>query len=119
MFGEHKKFLFQNENNVVLNENSVGGKPCKIDKVKSLISQFSYTVVTMNMKLLTVVTPLSIYQLGSRHGCLKVVNLSPLKISDMSLPWITPLLCHCRDKGSRGDDSTISRGDHGGSITLI
>ena len=28
MFEEHEKFLFQNENNVVLNENSVGLKPC-------------------------------------------------------------------------------------------
>ena len=28
MFEEHKNCLFQNENNVVLNENSIEGKPC-------------------------------------------------------------------------------------------
>ena len=28
MFEEHESCLFQNENNVVLNENSVEGKPC-------------------------------------------------------------------------------------------
>ena len=28
MFEEHEKCLFHNENNVVLNENSVEGKPC-------------------------------------------------------------------------------------------
>ena len=57
------KGLFQNENNVVLNENSVEGKTCIIEKVRALSSQFSYTVVTMNIKLLEVVTPLSIYQI--------------------------------------------------------
>ena len=28
MFGEHKNCLFQHKNNVVLNKNSVEGKPC-------------------------------------------------------------------------------------------
>ena len=27
-FGEHENYLFHNENNVVLNEKSVEGKPC-------------------------------------------------------------------------------------------
>ena len=57
------KFLFQNENYVVPNENSVEVKPC-INKVRALRSQFSYTFVMINMKLLEVVTPPSIY-----HGC--------------------------------------------------
>ena len=64
MFEEHENCLFQNENNVVMNENSVGGKSCEIENVRALSSQFSYIVVMMNMKLLEVVTPPSIY-----HGC--------------------------------------------------
>ena len=36
----------------------------KIEKVRALSSQFSFTVVMTNMKLLAVVTPPSIY-----HGC--------------------------------------------------
>ena len=36
MFGEHENCLFQNENNVVLNENSVEGKPCINRESKSL-----------------------------------------------------------------------------------
>ena len=47
-----------------MNENSVGGKSCEIENVRSLSSQFSYTIIMMNMKLLAVVTPPSIY-----HGC--------------------------------------------------
>ena len=43
----------------VLKENHV-----YIEKVRTLSSQFSYTVFMMNMKLLSVVTPLYIY-----HGC--------------------------------------------------
>ena len=43
----------------VLKENHV-----YIEKVRAYISQFSYTYVMMNMKLLSVVTPPSIY-----HGC--------------------------------------------------
>ena len=53
MFVEHLKPFFLEEKNVVLNENSVEGKPC--------ISQFSYAYVMINMKLLSVVTPPSIY----------------------------------------------------------
>ena len=34
----------------------------KIDKVRALRSQFSYTFVMMKMELLAVVTPPSIYQ---------------------------------------------------------
>ena len=36
MFGEHENCLFQNEKNVVLNENSVEGKPCINKESKSL-----------------------------------------------------------------------------------
>ena len=36
MFGEHENCLFQNENDVVLNENSVEGKPCINREIKSL-----------------------------------------------------------------------------------
>ena len=36
MFVEHENCLFQNENNVVLNENSVEGKPCINRESKSL-----------------------------------------------------------------------------------
>ena len=36
MFGEHENCLFQNENNVVLNGNSVEGKPCINRESKSL-----------------------------------------------------------------------------------
>ena len=36
MFGEHENYLFQNENNVVLNENSVERKPCINRESKSL-----------------------------------------------------------------------------------
>ena len=61
MFGEYENCLFQNENNGVLNENSVEGKPCINRKVRALRSKFSYTVVMMNMKLLVFVTPPSIY----------------------------------------------------------
>ena len=62
MFKEHENCLFQNEHNSVLNEDSVEENPCINRKSKS--SQFSYTVVMINMKLLAVVTPPSIY-----HGC--------------------------------------------------
>ena len=36
MFGEHENCLFQNENNVVMNENSVEGKPFINREIKSL-----------------------------------------------------------------------------------
>ena len=62
MFGENENCLFQNKNNVVLNENNVEGKPCINRKLRASISQFSYIVVMMNMKLLAIVTPPYIYQ---------------------------------------------------------
>ena len=40
-----QKLSVQNENNVVLNENSVEEKKCINIEVRALISQFSYTVV--------------------------------------------------------------------------
>ena len=55
MFGEHENCLFHNEKNVVLNENSVEGKPCINRESKILEISFSYTDVMMNMKLLEVV----------------------------------------------------------------
>ena len=36
MFGEHENCWFQNENNVVLNENGFEGKPCLNIESKSL-----------------------------------------------------------------------------------
>ena len=36
MLEEHENCMFQNENNVVLNENSVEGKPCKNIESKRL-----------------------------------------------------------------------------------
>ena len=36
MFGEHENYLFQNENNVVLNENSIEEKPCINKESRSL-----------------------------------------------------------------------------------
>ena len=41
------KTVYPDENNVVLNENSVERKPCKIEKLRAMSSQFSYTVVTI------------------------------------------------------------------------
>ena len=50
------------ENNVVLNENSVEGKPCINREINSLeLTIFCYTDFMVNMKLLEVLTPLSIY----------------------------------------------------------
>ena len=64
MSEENENCLFQNEKNVVLNKIRVEGKPCSINiEVRALRSQFSYTVVMMNMNLLSVVTPPSIYRL--------------------------------------------------------
>ena len=36
MFGEHENCQFQNEKNVVMNENSIEGKPCINREIKSL-----------------------------------------------------------------------------------
>ena len=59
------KTVYPDENNVVLNENSVEGKPCinresKSDELKILL----YSCHDINMKFLVVVTPPSVY-----HGC--------------------------------------------------
>ena len=63
MFEEHENFLFQNENNVVLNENCVEGKPCINRERKSIELKIKlHSYYDINMKLLPVVTPLSIYQ---------------------------------------------------------
>ena len=61
MFGEHWDLSVIEESDVILNENNVEHKPRIIDKVRSLSSQFSYTVVRMNINLLAVVTPPYIY----------------------------------------------------------
>ena len=55
----------QNENNVVLNENSVEGKPCINRESESLeITIYLYSCYDTNMDILAVVTPPYIY-----HGC--------------------------------------------------
>ena len=57
------KTVYPDENNVVLNENSVERKPCINREIKSneLTIQL-YSCHNINMKLLVVVTPTSIYQ---------------------------------------------------------
>ena len=42
------KNIYPDENNVVLNENSVEGKPFIIDKVRAMSSQFIYTWFSFN-----------------------------------------------------------------------
>ena len=64
MFIENWKLSVLEEKNVVPNENCVEGKPCINIESNSLDLTFSYTYVTMNMKLLEVLTPPSIY-----NGC--------------------------------------------------
>ena len=49
---------------IVLKENHL-----QIEKVRALITTFSYTYVMMNMKVLPVVTPLYIYQVGITKFC--------------------------------------------------
>ena len=62
MFKAHK-------NNVVLNENSVEGKPFINRGSKSDdITIYLYSCHNINMKLLAVVTPPSIYQIRGRAG---------------------------------------------------
>ena len=59
------KTVYQDENNVVLDENSVERKPCINRESKSLeITIQLYSFHDINMKFLVVVTPQSIY-----HGC--------------------------------------------------
>ena len=57
------KTVYPDENNVVLNENSVERKPCIIRESKSdeIINKL-YSCHNINMKFLVVVTPPSIYQ---------------------------------------------------------
>ena len=56
----------EQENNVVLNENSVDRKPCINREIKSDELTISlYSCHNINMKFLVVVTPPSIYQEGN------------------------------------------------------
>ena len=53
----------EQENNVVLNENSVDRKPCINRENKSVeLTIYLYSGQDINMKFLVVVTPPSIYQ---------------------------------------------------------
>ena len=70
MFGEHENFLFQNENNVVLNGKSVEEKPSITREIESLDITIFYTVVLVNMNLLSVVTTPSIYHCCSTRKTL-------------------------------------------------
>ena len=57
------KTVYQDENNVVLDENSVERKPCINRESKSLDLKIKfYSCHDINMKFLVVVTPPSIYQ---------------------------------------------------------
>ena len=59
------KTVYPDENNVVLDENSVELKPCINRESKSLeLTIYLYSCHHINMKFLVVVTPPSIY-----HGC--------------------------------------------------
>ena len=59
------KTVYPDENNVVLNGNIVEGKPCINRESKSDgLTIWLYSCYDINMKLLAVVTPPSIY-----HGC--------------------------------------------------
>ena len=59
------KTVHPDENNVVLNEKSVEGKPCINRESKSNeITIYVYSCYDINMMLLGVVTPSSIYQSG-------------------------------------------------------
>ena len=59
------KNVYQDENNVVLYENSVEWKPCINREIKSLYLPIKlYSCHNINMNFLVVVTPPSIY-----HGC--------------------------------------------------
>ena len=65
MSEEHENCLFQNEKNIVLNENSVEVKSCRnIESKRNEITIYLYSCYDINMKLLEVVTPPSIY-----NGC--------------------------------------------------
>ena len=61
---KNMKTVYPDENNVVLNENSVEGKPCINKESKSNeITIKLYSCHSINMKFLVVVTPPSIYQI--------------------------------------------------------
>ena len=65
-FLDNMKTLYQDENNVVLNENSVERKKCVNRESKSNeIIIYLYSCRNINMKFLVVVTPPSIYHLLS------------------------------------------------------
>ena len=58
------KTVYQDENNVVLNENSVEIKPCiNRESNSDMLTIQLYSCHNINMKFLEVVTPPSIYQL--------------------------------------------------------
>ena len=62
---ENMKTVYQDENNVVLDEKSVERKPCINRESKSLeLTIYLYSCHDINMKFLVVVTPPSIY-----YGC--------------------------------------------------
>ena len=60
------KTVYQDENNIVLDEKSVERKPYINRKSKSLeLTTYLYSCHDINMKFLVVVTPQSIYHNGS------------------------------------------------------
>ena len=62
------KTVYQDENNVVLDENSVEWKPCINRESKSLeLTIKLYNFHDINMKFLVVVTPPSIYQYTMKY----------------------------------------------------
>ena len=62
MFKEHENYLSR-QKKIVLNENSVEGKPCIDGESKSdEITIYLYSCHDINVKFLAVVTPPSIYQ---------------------------------------------------------
>ena len=67
MFEEHENCLFQNEKNVVLNENSVEGKPCIKKEIKILKTIIYLYKCYDEHNLLAVVTPPSIYHKTIRY----------------------------------------------------
>ena len=62
------KIIFPDEKNIVLNENSVEGKPCiNIESKSDDLTIQLYSCYDIDMKLLAFVTTLSIYQLRMVH----------------------------------------------------
>ena len=63
------KTVYQDEKNVVLDENSVERKPCINRESKSLyLTIYLYSCHDINMKFLVVLTPPSIYQTLTCYG---------------------------------------------------